>query len=90
MLRCRPNRWPSWWRFPRPSPNSLFYGSPSPEFAFTTELLARETGLSVTGVPYRGSGPALTDLIGGQIQVLLSSAGAAKPHLKEGRVKAVR
>ena len=70
-------------------PNSLFYGSPSHEFAFTTELLARETGLSVTGVPYRGSGPALTDLIGGQIQVLLSSAGAVKQHLKEGRVKAL-
>ncbi len=70
-------------------PNSLFYGSPSHEFAFTTELLARETGLSVTGVPYRGSAPALTDLIGGQIQVLLSSAGAVKQHLKDGRVKAV-
>jgi len=70
-------------------PNTLFYGSPSHEFAFTTELLARETGLLVTGVPYRGSAPALTDLLGGQIQVLLSSAAAAKSYLRDGRVKAV-
>ncbi|HSV47717.1 MAG TPA: tripartite tricarboxylate transporter substrate binding protein [Ramlibacter sp.] len=69
-------------------PGSLFYGSPSPEFAFTTELLARESGLQMTGVPYRGSAPALTDLIGGSIQVLLSSAGAAKAQLKDGKVKA--
>ena len=70
-------------------PNALFYGSPSPEFAFTTELLAREAGLSMTGVPYRGSAPAVTDLLGGQIQVLVSSAGLAKAHLKAGRVRAL-
>jgi len=70
-------------------PNALFYGSPSPEFAFTTELLAREAGLSMTGVPYRGSAPAVTDLLGGQIQVLVSSAGLAKAHLKSGRVRAL-
>jgi len=70
-------------------PGALFYGSPSPEFAFTTELLARETGLSLTGVPYRGSAPALNDLLGGQIHVLLSSAGPARAHVKEGRAKAV-
>jgi tripartite-type tricarboxylate transporter receptor subunit TctC len=70
-------------------PDALFYGSPSPEFAFTTELLARETGLSITGVPYRGSAPAMTDLLGGQIHLLVSSAGAAKTHLKEGRVRAL-
>lgn len=70
-------------------PGLLFYGSPSPEFAFTTELLARESGLLVTGVAYRGSGPALTDLMGGSIHVLLSSAGAAKAQLKDGKVKAL-
>ena len=69
-------------------PGSIFYGSPSPEFAFTTELLARESGLEMTGVPYKGSAPALTDLMGGSIQVLLSSAGAAKAQLKDGKVKA--
>ena len=52
------------------------------EFAFTTELLAREAGLEMTGVPYRGSAPAMTDLLGGSIQVLLSSAGAAKAQLQ--------
>lgn len=70
-------------------PGSIFYGAPSPEFAFTTELLARETGLVMTGVPYRGSAPAMTDLLGGSIHVLLSSAGAAKSQLKDGKVKAL-
>lgn len=69
-------------------PDSIYYGVPSPEFAFTTELLARETGLVMTGVRYKGSAPAMSDLLGGSIQVLLSSAGAAKALLKEGRVKA--
>lgn len=70
-------------------PGSIFYGAPSPEFAFTTELLARESGLVMTGVPYKGSAPAMTDLIGGSIQVLLSSAGAAKAQLKSGKAKAL-
>lgn len=73
----------------RAKPGTLFYGAPSPEFAFTTELLARETGLSLKGVPYRGSAPAMNDLLGGQIHVLLSSGGAAKAQLKDGRVKAL-
>ncbi len=54
----------------------------------TTLNMARESGLVMTGVPYKGSAPALTDLMGGQIQVLLSSAGAAKAQLKDGKVKA--
>ncbi len=70
-------------------PGAIFYGSPSPEFAFTTELLARESGLVMTGVPYKGSAPAMSDLIGGSIHVLLSSAGAAKAQLKDGKVKAL-
>lgn len=70
-------------------PKALSYGVPSHEFGFTTELLAREAGLSMLGVPYRGSSQAMTDLLGGTIQVLLSSGGAAQAQLKDKRVKAL-
>lgn len=75
--------------YSKAKPNALNYGAPSHEFGFTTELLAREAGLQMVGVPYRGSGQAMTDLLGGAIQVLLSSGGAAKAQLKDGKVKAL-
>lgn len=70
-------------------PGKLNYGSPSPEFGFTTELLGREAGVQMTGVPYRGSGQAMTDLLSGSLQVLLSSAGPAKAQLSAGRARPI-
>jgi len=75
--------------YSKANPKALSYGVPSHEFGFTTELLARQAGLSMLGVPYRGSGQAMTDLLGGTIQVLLSSGGAASAQLKDKRVKAL-
>jgi tripartite-type tricarboxylate transporter receptor subunit TctC len=40
-------------------------------------------------VPYKGSGPLLTDLIGGQIQYCFETMTAATPHVKNGRVVAI-
>ena len=75
--------------YSKAKPKALSYGAPSHEFGFTTELLAREAGLQMIGIPYRGSGQAMTDLLGGTIQVLLSSGGAASAQLKVGKVKAL-
>jgi tripartite-type tricarboxylate transporter receptor subunit TctC len=75
--------------YSKANPKALSYGVPSHEFGFTIELLARHAGLSMLGVPYRGSGQAMTDLLGGTIQVLLSSGGAATAQLKDKRVKAL-
>ena len=75
--------------YSKANPKALSYGVPSHEFGFTTELLAREAGLSMLGVPYRGSAQAMTDLLGGTIQVLLSSGGAAQAQLRDKRVKAL-
>ncbi len=53
------------------------------------EMLRVGTGAAVTHVPYRGSAPAITDLIGGQIQLLFDTIPAALPHLREGRLRAL-
>lgn len=57
---------------------------------FATELLkASVGGLFITHVPYRGMGPAVTDLIGNQTQLLLSSGPSLLPMVRAGRVRAV-
>jgi tripartite-type tricarboxylate transporter receptor subunit TctC len=46
------------------------------------------SGLQVTHVPYKGSAPALTDVIGGQIAYAIETAAATMPHVRSGRLKA--
>jgi tripartite-type tricarboxylate transporter receptor subunit TctC len=45
--------------------------------------------VEMTHVPYKGTGPAITDLVGGQIQVMMSPFPTALPHVKTGRLRAV-
>jgi tripartite-type tricarboxylate transporter receptor subunit TctC len=54
-----------------------------------TELLAETAGLDLTHVPYRGGGPALTDVLGGQIPLILDNASLLYPHVKSGKLKAL-
>ena len=54
-----------------------------------TELLNHMAGMTMTHVPYKGSGPAMTDLIGGRIQVFLSGLPAMLPHLKVNRLRGI-
>ncbi len=75
--------------YSKANPNALSYGAPSPEFGFTTQLLAREAGLKMVEIPYKGSGQAMVDLLGNNIQVLLSSSGAARAQLKDNRIRAL-
>jgi len=56
---------------------------------FTGELLSRATGTQMVHVPYRGSSPAMIDLIGGQVQFSVDTVSAAIPQLKTGKVKAI-
>jgi tripartite-type tricarboxylate transporter receptor subunit TctC len=53
------------------------------------ELLRMMTGVSMTHVPYRGLGPALTDLLGGQVQLMFSSFPAAIEYIKAGKLRAI-
>lgn len=53
------------------------------------QVLARAAGVDLTHVPYRGSAPALTDTIGGQIPSIMESLPIALPHLRGGRLRAL-
>jgi len=53
------------------------------------ELWMRQSGLQVLHVPYKGSGPALTDLIGSQVQSMMDQLTASIGHIREGRIRAL-
>jgi tripartite-type tricarboxylate transporter receptor subunit TctC len=52
------------------------------------ELFKARTGIFMTHIPYRGSGPALKDLIGGQMDVMFDNLPSAMPHIRSGSLKA--
>ena len=54
-----------------------------------TELLKWLAGVNIVHVPYKGGAPAITDLLGGQIQMAFSSIPAVLPHIKTGRLNAL-
>jgi tripartite-type tricarboxylate transporter receptor subunit TctC len=71
------------------SPGKLSYGSGGVgSFQHLTfELLKQRTGAQITHIPYRGSSPAYTDLIGGQLQAMFDSLPAVLPQAKAGKVR---
>lgn len=76
----------------RANPGKFNYASSGPGSVnqFGTELLKAQAGkLAITHVPYRGMGPAVTDLIGNQTQLLISSGPSLLPMVRAGKVRAV-
>jgi tripartite-type tricarboxylate transporter receptor subunit TctC len=53
------------------------------------ELFKEATGTFITHIPYRGSGPALVDLIAGQVQLSFDTMASVLPHIKSGKVRAL-
>ena len=56
---------------------------------FATELLKAMSGTYALHIPYRGMGPATTDLIGGQTQILFASGPSLLPQVRNGRIRAI-
>jgi tripartite-type tricarboxylate transporter receptor subunit TctC len=53
------------------------------------ELYKSLAGVNLVHVPYKGLAPAITDLLGGQVQVLFADVGLVAPHIKAGKLKAL-
>ena len=53
------------------------------------ELFKLQTGTFITHIPYRGAGPALQDLIAGNVDVMFDGLGSSAQHIKAGRIKAL-
>ena len=72
-------------------PKDLNYASggtgTGPQMAM--ELLKLKTGMSITHIPYKGTGPALTEIIAGQVQVAMFNMIAALPVVQAGRLRAL-
>jgi tripartite-type tricarboxylate transporter receptor subunit TctC len=73
----------------RDRPGEIDYGSSGPGGVnhFVTELFALRAGIRMSHVPYRGIAPALTDLLAGRIQVLITTMASAAGPTREGRVR---
>ena len=69
------------------NPLPVAYGSSSAQVALT--LLAKISGVKFTGVPYKGTPQAITDLIGGQVPVAIVDVGNGVPQIKAGRLTAL-
>jgi len=55
----------------------------------TGELFKSRAGVDLVGIPYKGSGPAMTDLLGGQVTLSVDSLASSLPHIKSGKIKAI-
>lgn len=74
----------------RAKPGSLNFGSSGVGSTphLSVELLRQMTNTDMLHVPYKGAGPAVTDVIGGRIQFMIASGPALIPHIRNGRLRA--
>ena len=72
-------------------PGTLHYSSPGSGNSghLAGELFNTLAGVKTVHVPYKGQGPAITDLIAGQVQMLYSSIPSVLPHVKQGQLTAI-
>jgi tripartite-type tricarboxylate transporter receptor subunit TctC len=77
--------------YAKANPDKIAMGSSGPGSSthVTGELFKAMAGIGMVHVPYRGDAPALTDLIGGQLQVYFSTMGSAIEYIRTGKLRAL-
>jgi tripartite-type tricarboxylate transporter receptor subunit TctC len=75
----------------RANPGKLNYGSAGSGTShhMAGELFKQQTNTFITHIPYRGAGPALNDLMGGNVDMMFDGLGSSAGHIKGGRIKAL-
>jgi tripartite-type tricarboxylate transporter receptor subunit TctC len=75
----------------RKNPGRLNYGSAGngTSHHLAGELFKLQTKTFITHIPYRGAGPALQDLIAGQVDMMFDGLGSSSSHIKSGRLRAI-
>ncbi len=75
----------------RKSPGRINYGSAGAGTShhLAGELFKQQTKTFITHIPYRGAGPALQDLIAGNVDMMFDGLGSSAQHIKSGRIKAL-
>ena len=73
----------------RPGQLSYGAGGVGASTHLAAELFKSMAQVDILFVPYKGNGPAMNDLIGGQVQVMFGTAGTVAPHIKSGRVRTI-
>jgi tripartite-type tricarboxylate transporter receptor subunit TctC len=82
---------PEFIAYAKANPGKLSYGSGGVGGIthITPELFKMMAGIDMVHVPYRGVAPALTDLLGGQVQVLFANPAQSIPYIKDGKLRAL-
>lgn len=73
------------------APDGLTYGTPgtgTPQH-LAAEVFASRSGSKLRHVPYRGTGPAVQDILGGQIQLMFATAASVEQHVASGSLRAL-
>jgi tripartite-type tricarboxylate transporter receptor subunit TctC len=72
-------------------PGSFFYGTPGlgSTAHVSTELFKSMTGVDIVHVPYKGSAPALTDLVAGRVHLTIDNLPASQPFAESGAIRAI-
>ena len=75
----------------RRDPGKLTYASAGngTSIHLAGEVFASMAGLNLLHVPYKGSGPAVTDMLGGQVDLMFDSITSARPHIQAGKLRAL-
>lgn len=75
--------------YAKANPEKLTYAWPNTVSKFATEMMAAMAGVKLFGVPYKSSPQAMTDLLGGQVDMYISDPVVATPQIRSGKVRAL-